>query len=166
MTQGENVTTDILKRELKCKLKDQFKQKWHAEVNNSSKCILYKSYKHDLVLENYVLFSNDHSRRLITKFRLCNHKFAVERGRYSNIERHRRYCDICNEHILGDEYHVLMECKNPVLTNIRKTTIRKCIKNINMFTFTKLMSNISENRLFALNISKFLQVVSQSFKCI
>ena len=32
--------------------------------------------------------------RLLIRFRLCNHKLAVENGRYNNIERHRRYCHI------------------------------------------------------------------------
>ena len=28
---------------------------------------------------------------------LSNHKLPIERGRYSNIQRERRFCHLCNE---------------------------------------------------------------------
>ena len=46
------------------------------------------------------------------KFRISNFQLPVVKGRYNNIPRHHQYCEICEENQLGDEYHILLECKN------------------------------------------------------
>lgn len=40
---------------VKLSLQDQFKQTWLTSVQDSSKCVLYKSFKTDFVLEKYLL---------------------------------------------------------------------------------------------------------------
>ncbi len=92
LNQGQTVTNSQLKSRIKLVLTDQFKQKWLADLENSQKCTLYKTYKKDLVLEKYLLFLNDYSRKMITKLRTCNHKLSIEKGRYNNFEGYKRYC--------------------------------------------------------------------------
>ena len=47
--------------------------------------------------ENYLSNLISKSRVILCKFRLSNHKLPIERGRFSNIQRERRFCNLCNE---------------------------------------------------------------------
>ena len=42
-------------------------------------------------------------RIYLNKFRVSNHKSPIERGRYGNLERSERKCNVCR--VLGDEFH-------------------------------------------------------------
>ena len=53
---------------------------------------------------------------------LCNHKLAIETGRYANIDRHHGFCDLCDDQ-LGDEYQLLLECKNPWIIHLKELYI-------------------------------------------
>ena len=57
-------------------------------------------------------------RYLLTKLRVCNTKLPIEQGRYKNIPRHLRHCNLCNSNTIGDEFHFLLEC--PILNDLRK----------------------------------------------
>ena len=78
----------------------------------STKCTLYKDFKSEFGFEDYLLHAPYQYITYIIKFRLCNHKLPVERGRYLNIIRSERTCDVCDMNVLGDEYHYIMECRN------------------------------------------------------
>ena len=166
ITQGAFLSNNQLKSMIKERLKDQYKQKWVSDVELNSKCILYKSFKTDLKMEKYLVELSGYHRRMMVRFRLCNHKLAVERGRYNNVERHRRYCDICNENILGDEFHTLMECSNVEVKEYRKRTIQKYIQNVNMYNFSHIMAEISNNHILAIDVAKYLDMLSKRFTCI
>ena len=56
----------------------------------------------------------------IYRFRCCNHKLAIERGRYSGINRNLRYCDMCNLDVPEDEYYFFFECVKPDIVTIRQ----------------------------------------------
>ena len=101
LTQGAFLSNRQLKVLIKTRLKDQFKQKWVSEIESNSKCILYKSFKTTFKLEKYLQELNEYHLRFIIRFRLCNHKLAIERGRYNNVERFRRYCDLLMKIFLG-----------------------------------------------------------------
>ena len=74
---------------------------------------------------------------LVTKFRTSKLTLAIKRGRYSNIERHLQYCDLCNTNIIGDEFHVLLECKNNDVSQYRTRFLRQYTNTANMFVFCK-----------------------------
>ena len=38
------------------------------------------------------------------KFELGNSKLPIERGRYNNVPREQRYCELCNFNIIGDDF--------------------------------------------------------------
>ena len=56
------------------------------------------------------MFINDYYRKIITRWRLSNHKLKIETGRYSRpiVQRVNRVYSICN--ILEDEDHVVFVC--------------------------------------------------------
>ena len=60
--------------------------------------------------------SNFKTRQLLSKFRVSDHNLEVELGRYRNIPRNDRKCQICNK--LDDEYHFFLDCNiNTLLRN-------------------------------------------------
>ena len=64
---------------------------------------------------SYIHFSAD---LVCVKFRTLNHRLPIEVGRWRNIIRENRICNLCNGRNLGDEFHYLFEC--PSLSNERK----------------------------------------------
>ena len=58
----------------------------------------------------YSNFVDDRYRKVITRWRLSNHKLKIETGRYHVpfIERADRKCCLCN--ILEDEHHAIFVC--------------------------------------------------------
>ena len=54
LTQGQGISKQYLKKVVSGILKDQFLQKWHDEVQNCNKCILYRLFKKDLRFEKYL----------------------------------------------------------------------------------------------------------------
>ena len=98
------------------------------------------------MLENYLVTLPKCLSTPLCKFRCNNFRLAVVRGRYSNIPRERRYCDICNEDKIGDEYHIMFECQHPLIYNLRlKYISRFYINNISMFKFVQLFTDMEKN---------------------
>ena len=66
----------------------------------------------------YSNFIDDRKRAVITRWRLSNHKLAIEIGRYKipYVERNDRTCTLCN--ILEDEAHAIFFC--PIFYGIRQ----------------------------------------------
>ena len=128
-----------LKLKVKQVLKDQFFQSWNSQLENSGTCTLYKHIKDKLVLENYLLILPRHLSIPICKFRCSNAKLAIVKGRYNNISRNLRFCHLCDENKMGDEYHILFECNNATVKELRKKFIPNmyCV-NPSMMKFIKL----------------------------
>ena len=58
-------------------------------------------------------------RKAITNFRIGTHRLPVEVGRYNgNLNREERSCPLC-ENGIGDEWHYLLNCNNPVIKHNR-----------------------------------------------
>ena len=104
--QGHGINYKQFKVELSERLKLQYDQQWRNTLNNSSKAVLYRELQTVFEIEQYIIKYPWNTVRYILKFRTSNHKLAVEKGRYNNIERNQRYCDICKQNLLGDEYHL------------------------------------------------------------
>jgi hypothetical protein len=95
-------------------------------------------------------------RSLLSKFRLSAHSLAIEKCRYSNIERQNRVCLSCDTEV-ENEYHFFSTC--PHYISLRKTFLQKVnIKIVN--------SNISLRRMSLLFNSSLLVTlkISQFFK--
>jgi len=141
------------KNAVKLRLEDQYKQSWHSQVVQSPKCYNYRLYKDLFRFEKYLVQLPWLQRRWFCKFRTGNHKLAVEQGRYNNTERHLRFCNICDEQKLGDEYHFVMECIS--LDDLRNQYLpRYIVRSRNTISFTRLMS--SESVRIKRKIAKFI----------
>ena len=76
-------------------------------------------------MENYLLhISSFKNRQKLTKFRTSDHCLLIETGRYKNIPRQQRLCNICN--VLEDEYHFFLNCE---LNKQPRTDLFVIIKN-------------------------------------
>ena len=107
-THGFN--NDWLKAKVKQILNDQFQQSFLSEINNSSKAVSYRLFKENCYFEEYLDLLSEKERNLLCKIRTTNHRLIIETGRWYNIEKHDRVCTLCNEGLLGDECHYILEC--------------------------------------------------------
>jgi hypothetical protein len=92
------------------RLLDMYAQKWNTEVEANSQCTTYRVYKDLLTPESYLTMLNPFDRIRMCKFRCGIHKLSIVTGRYQNIERTVRMCNMCTQQKLGDEFHYLFEC--------------------------------------------------------
>ena len=109
-----------VKSTVKQKLKDLFVNKWYCEMQKSNSCILYKEIKTVFCQEKYFSQLPQYLSICFCKFRRSNFQLPIVKGRYNNIPIHHRYCEICEENQIGDEYHILLECKNEQIVRLRK----------------------------------------------
>ena len=60
----------IFKSKCKSKIQEFYKVEWLRNVNESSKCYLYKGYKSELLMEKYLIYLPKELRIPMTKFRM------------------------------------------------------------------------------------------------
>jgi hypothetical protein len=95
---------------VKMNLIDKFKQTWSISVDNSPKALNYRLYKKGVSFENDLDILKDKDLFLLCRFRTSNHRLPIEIGRWQNINRENRVCNLCQGRELGDEFHYLFEC--------------------------------------------------------
>ena len=149
----KSVSTEWLYKKIMSSLKDMFIQSWRQQCTNCSKSCHYYLYKPNFGLESYLVSLPWCYRVAFTKLRTSNHKLPIEKGRYRNLPREERKCNLCNLEKIGDEFHFLLEC--PKLENIRTKYIPKyfCVKP-NFYKYAKLLS--IKNKTKMLNLGKFI----------
>jgi len=103
------------------RLKDQFIQKWHVDVWNSPKALIYRHIKCAFRPEEYIFKLPDSMRIILCRFRCSNHKLQIELGRHTRTPREERICDKCTSDKIGDEFHFILEC--PFYQNLRNQFI-------------------------------------------
>ena len=74
------------------------------------RCFTYKLFKENLDYEEYFNILEDRDVFTLCRFRTLNHSLPIENGRWFNIERGERKCNLCTRNDIGDEYHYIMEC--------------------------------------------------------
>ena len=109
-------------------LKDQFLQKWNADLADSSKGRTYSSFKENIHLEEYFTKLNPKCFINLAKFRTGNHRFPCETLRWVNIEQPDRKYLLCNTKDIGDEMHYLLLC--PAFSEERR-------KHLKRYNFTR-----------------------------
>ena len=63
-------------------------------------------------MEKYLtIIKNPNIRKIISQFRVSNHKLPIERGRYENIPRDQRICKLCDSGEVEDEFHFTFKCQ-------------------------------------------------------
>ena len=87
------------------KLSDQYIQMWSQFKGTSSKATMYFSLKNEIKLESYSKVFTGKIRNSICRFRTANHRLAVEFGRWIGKDYDQRFCTLCRNNKIGDEYH-------------------------------------------------------------
>ena len=105
----ENIL-DISEDKLKQYIKDIFHNIWKSKLETSIKGETYKRFKDQMCFEQYLNYHDRKSRRILTKFRISDHKLMIEEGRHKRIPRENRWCKYCATEI-EDEQHMLIDCK-------------------------------------------------------
>ena len=158
----ENVPLNIAKS-VKLKLFDNFKHEWLELVFNSSKCLNYRIFKTELVLEQYFNLLPYDLASALCHFRTLNHKLPVEHGRFWGVERDDRICELCLSNRLGDEYHYLLECS--YFVDQQKLYLPKdLLRRPSAVGFGEIMNTKDLPTLFKL--SKFCKEILSTFKVI
>ena len=93
------------------KLSDQYIQMWSQFKGTPSKANIYFSLKNEIKLENYLTIFTGKIRNSICRFRTANHPLAVEVGRWIGKDYDQRFCTLCSNNKIGDEFHFLLECE-------------------------------------------------------
>ena len=106
----EHVNVNWLKSALELRLRDIDKQNWHGEVQENSQCVIYRIFKENLEFEPYLTQLSDNDRINLCKFRCSSHRLPCVTGRYANIPRSERICNLCNLNVMGDEFHFVFQC--------------------------------------------------------
>ncbi len=147
--------------QVKQTLKDIFVQQWLGQLDNSNKTLNYRMYKTEFRFEKYLIELPVELRVMLSKFRLGGMRLPVDRGRFQNIPRESRFCDFCDSEQLGDEFHMILECKS--LVDLRKKYLPTfCLNSINMFKFSNVM-NVTNNKQL-INLSRFIKELNKLLK--
>ena len=85
----------------------------------------FKFLKNNWKIEDYLLtVENISDRTSLSKFRLSDHSFLIEKGRHQNIISSKRTCPFCPGHV-ENEFHFLIKCHT--YTNLLHDTETLCI---------------------------------------
>ena len=148
-----------LKKTIQQKLTDLFINKWYSEIEQSSKCNLYRTYKSKFGLEKYLVNTPPNLLFYLVKYRTRNHKLPIENGRWNNIPTNLRICNLCQKDI-GDEFHYLLQCT--VFSEDRKRFIKKkYFVKPNIYKFHNLMNN--PNRKEVVKMCRFIKIILKKF---
>ena len=100
-----------LKFALLQKIKEEYISYWKIRSHESSKLSFYKQIASDYKMANYLTTIRQRKYKIgLTKLRVSAHDLKIETGRYTNLPRDKRLCNVCN--VLEDEYHFLDDCKS------------------------------------------------------
>ena len=147
-------------REAKSRLEMQCVQKWNSDVQASPKCVNYRIFKTNFKIEPYITELQPRSFITLSRFRTTNNRLPVERGRWENVDRSQKFCNLCTGNMLGDEFHYLLECKY-FIEERKKYLPKFYLRHVNTLKFQKLMS--TENLQLLKQLSRFISIVLSKF---
>ena len=100
--------------------------------NDDTKLTYFVQLKTEYMYEKYL---NYNRHRYISKYRLSDHNLPIERGRYvkPKIPKELRLCTKCKL-AMGNEIHVLLECKNTHSKNLNDEFLNEIITICQQFT--------------------------------
>jgi len=139
-------------------LKDQFNQSWLSDIWHSNTCINYRIFKTTLDFEEYLINLPRKDAIALCKFRTGSNKIPIVSGRFNNIDRADRICNLCHSDI-GDEFHYIFIC--PTHSTLRKKYIPSYyLKGTNTLKMNKLF-NAGKQTLR--NLAIFCKIIMQTF---
>ena len=111
--------------------------------------------------ENYLIDLTPKFRKYFIDFRLCNHRLPIETGRWHNIDRNLRKCNLCLNNEIGDEFHYAFEC--PAF-DLERSLIVPFIykKRVSSILYSNIFNSTHLGKLTSL--CKFLGIILDFFK--
>ena len=133
---------------------------WSETIRSKPKHDLYRQHKLYIKEENYCKVMLKRSQRsLIARLRLGIFPINLELGRYNNIPREERWCPVCPNKVVENEFHVLFFC--PLYASERFTLMEHA-NNINVnfknYLHVEQFEFLTTNNII-LRKTKFLQVL-------
>ena len=104
------------------------------------------------------------SRKALVKLRISSHKLRIETGRYDNIPRDERLCNLCNCNRIEDETHFLLDC--PSFSSIRDMFFSKLepkIPFVRLQSHESLLSHLMNSTDYFINI-QLISFISTCFE--
>ena len=100
------------KNKVKTWIADQFKQAWKSNIDESENVKIIDCRKKIFALRNISTFSHCHYLNIHVYVNLdaVVINYPLRKGRFLNIERNERICQLCNKNELRDEFHYLLNC--------------------------------------------------------
>lgn len=139
----------------KQKLHDQYIQQWMETVHISSSSSNFRIFKTSFERSPYLHVLSDTLSRTLIKFRTRNHRFPVEKGRWTGLTYSERKCEMCNTDI-GDEFHFLFKCER--FRDDRKKFLKPYFyKNPNVIKYNELM-NVNNTKVLK-DLCKFINKI-------
>ena len=156
----------------KCKIKqyvDLMQKKyisyWNHTLQHSQKLNFYYKIKTNYSPSAYLdLTRKNPSRKTLVKLRISSHKLRIETGRYDNIPREERLCNLCNCNRIEDETHFSLDC--PSFSSIRDMFFSKLepkIPFVRLQSHESLLSHLKNSTDYFINI-QLISFISTCFE--
>ena len=154
----DNIPIFIYKKAFQ-NLYDQFHQDAFESIKGDrSKLRTYAIFKKEIGLEKYLYdVKNPIVRAQVTKFRLSNHKLAIETGHHNTTPKELQFCLFCTNHV-ETETHFLFYC--PVYKMLRETLTKDNSENFKYYTDDQKLQQLLTNtgKMTVTYISKALDL--------
>lgn len=116
---------------------DEFNKKlvivWHKRFfrylqnDENKKLVTYKLLKITYDQEPYLTYiENPYIRKKFTSLRISSHPLRIESGRYRNIDKEKRFCQICCNSVIENEMHFMLKC--PIYETVRTIYLKHIIE--------------------------------------
>ena len=151
-----HISFSWFKRKIMQSLKDQYSQNWFTEIEGKKMYSNYRIIKERISMEKYISILSEPLACSLAKFRMLSNKLPTQKGRFTNVPYNERFCTLCDEHLIGDEFHYVFEC--PTIDIERKQFLKKYFHSkANVLKFHLLFNSSKKGELTQLAI--FVKVI-------
>ena len=147
--------------QIKDKCNELFLENWKQEINSNSQCTLYRIFKSEPKIENY-LTDLSYSLRISTvKFLTRTHHLPITYNRFNGQDTVDNTCKKCDLEEVGDENHYIFSCK--FFTNDRHKYLPNYSKGTSNFesAWKDLISYKDDNLV---KLANFIHIISSHFE--
>ena len=150
----------FMKNVVSLAFKNQYLQEWENELYRNRRCITYRIFKDQLILEPYLRELNFVDRLAFCKFRTGNHKLPVAKSRLTvgggNVDV---LCKLCGSGDVCDEFHTLFICN--FFTDHRQKYLKK--NHYSKPSTLKMYTLFNSKGKQRLNLVKFIRYIMSHF---
>ena len=122
-----DLKTPIRVNQIMTKCKETYLEHWTDKTKSQSRLDCYLALKTKYTFAKYLSTVRDRNQRqILTKYRLSDHKLAIEKGRLKKTwkPKENRLCDHCSADEVETEMHFLLHCEQS--HEIRNHYFSKC----------------------------------------